>query len=531
MLQELEAVKQRLLQPISESQPCGEDPKYEDAYDELKQEIAKMGGMGSGSTDWNKVELGAIDLLEKSAKELNLLVYLVSAWTVNRKLPGMVVGFELVTGMLEQWWTGMFPPLKRIKPRKNAFTWLQERVTAELPKCKSEDVELLERALAALKSMKDAVYESFEDPPCNFRKVRDVFEEWRTQAPQNEPEPAPVEEVATPEPQTPQTIASQPAAPKPAPAAPARPAAPVDVPSLADDADAEQLLEVLAKIAGQLRPLAPQSSSSYQLLRIALWEGASEPGSNESRETFFPAPADEIANALKTMATRAAWSDLLERCEDLLNRWWYWLDLQRYAAQAAAGLQWTDLAAFIERETWKLDERLPNLKELKFNDGAPFASPETRDWLAGLDGGGGEGSGGGGDVDPGEALLSAMRLLGGDAFSDALNEAQTAIGQAPDRRSALQLRLAAAAFCMEADQPEWAASLLHGLIEEVEQHHLAWWEPRLAARVWRLMLETARALKEEEPEYREWERRAMRALAAFDLAQAGRFPKKKEPFA
>jgi len=535
LLKELEAIKDKLLQPISESEPCGDDPKYEDSYDALKQEIAKLGGMGAGSTDWNKVELDSINLLETKSKELNLAVYLVSAWSVNKKLAGITVGFELIAGMMTQWWATMYPPLKRIKPRRNAFVWLQDRISSELPKCKEADAILLTRAQEALASMKDAVYEHFEDPPCNFRKIRDTLAEWLVQAEPvaSEPEPEPVE-TAQPTPVQSSTVQSTAPTPPPvqptqAAAQPRKPTEPVDVPSLADDANAEQLLEVLAKIAVQLRPLAPQATAPYQLLRIALWEGAGEPGSNDSRETFFPAPAETIADAMKTMASRGSWSDLLERAEDLTNRWWYWLDLQRYAAQSAAGLGWDDLATFLEQGAHALDQRLPNLKELKFNDGTPFASPETKDWLTQLER---KVGGGGGSVeeDPLDTLLSAMRQLGGDAFGEALEKAQASIASAKDKRTALQFRLAAASFCMEVDQAEWAHSLLAVMVDEMEKNNLAWWEPQLAARVWKLMLESARVLKEESPDYQSWEQRAMHALAAFDLTQVGRFPKKQEPF-
>ena len=66
------------------------------------------------------------------------------------------------------------------------------------------------------------------------------------------------------------------------------------------------------------------------------------------------------------------------------------------------------------------------------------------------------------------------------------------------------------------------------MLAEAEANNLAYWEPTLTARAWRLMLEAARTLKEEDDRYIDQERQAMQALAAQDLTQAGRFPKKKE---
>ncbi len=526
MLDQLDTAKQKILEPISESAPCGKDPKYEDNYEALKHEIAKMGGMGVGSPDWKMVEREGAALLEQKAKELNLAAYLAAAWTVNHGLEGMTAGMEMVQALIEAYWENMFPPLRRIKPRRSALTWLQDRLAERLPRCISKDAALIERAQQAVAGLKTAVYDRFEDPPCNFRRIRDTLEEWHGHVPPPEPV-APPEPIQPPEPAA--VVSPEPTPPStPAPTAPPAPVPVVVAPVIAGDANVEQLLEALAKIAGQLRPFSPNRPVSYRLQRLAVWEGATEPKANESGETFFPAPAEEVANALRTMFTRAAWDQLLERAEDLTNRWWYWLDLQYFAAQAAGQLQYQDILEVIEEETRDLETRLPGVKELKFNDGTPFASSETRDWLVQLEKK--RARGGAGAEDPGAALMSNLRSLGGDKFAEAMAEAQAAVDAAPDRRTALLLRLETASFCLEVDQSEWADSLLQGLIEEMEQHQLAWWENKPAARAWSLMLETARLLKEEDPSFRDWERRAMRALATHDLARAGRFPKKKAPF-
>jgi len=540
VLEQLEDIKGKLLAPISADQPCGEDPKYEDAYEALKQEIAKMGGMGAGSTDWEMVEKESFNLLAQSAKEINLLAYWSVAMTRNHGLAGMAVGLECAGAVLATFWEPMHPPLKRLKARAGAVSWLQERVNELLPGLESADRELLERASEAATQLKERVFACFEDPPANFRKLRDQLADWLAKAPQPEPEPAAEPEGETePEAAAPgqgEAAAEAPAKPaaKPPAAAPEKPRAqapsrPVEAPELPEGADADALYEALGKIAAELRVLAPNRVSPYALQRIALWDEAELPAHNDAKETFFPAPADEVQASLKNMRSKAVWAQLLERAEDLTARWRYWLDLQRYAAEAADQLDYDDVARTIERETKRLTERLPGLADLKFDNGLAFASPETRDWLEGISLAG-DGGGSAAAPDAAAELRGAMRQLGTDQFAEAMAAAQTAIDGAINRREALRLRLEAAAFCLEAEQPYWADSLLRALVDEIESARLDYWEPQLAAEAWRLTLETARELKESEEGYLELERRAMRALAALDLGQAGRYPKKKPTY-
>ncbi|MCG8668659.1 MAG: type VI secretion system domain-containing protein, partial [Pseudomonadales bacterium] len=296
--------------------------------------------------------------------------------------------------------------------------------------------------------------------------------------------------------------------------------------AIAEDAGTEALYEVLGKVGRQLGELEIENPLPYLLQRMSVWSGATLPRHDESRETFFPAPPDELVNSLKNMNSKSAWESLLGRTENLLMDRWFWLDLQYYATQAARGLDALEVAATIEEQTRKLDERLPDLKELKFNDGSAFASPVTRDWLVQLGQQSGPG-GAGGEPDQGALLLSDMRQMGVDRFADAMNTAQEKIRNAGNARTAFQLRVAAARFCIEADQFYWAESLAESLVDHIEKHGLDSWEPELAGKAWTVLLEVARELKETDEAYPALERRAMKALAGLDLAGAGRFPKSR----
>ncbi|MDJ0841625.1 MAG: type VI secretion system protein TssA [Acidobacteriota bacterium] len=532
MLDQLDAYKEEILKPIPGDDPWGEDPKYEDDAEWLKEEIAKMGGMGAGSTDWEQVELKSRGILVQKAKDLNTLAIMVTAWTISHKLPGMVVGMELLAYFLGEPWPDIHPkPMpKKKRARSNSLSWLQEQLGDRLEECLSEDRVVLERGKEAVAQCKDLIYEKFENPPAAFKQIRNRIDEWLLQLPE------PVEESEEGEAETDEGATGETAETKAAPArkaepttpAPGRPAVQVEAPEVAEDADTGALYAALEQIGRQLHQVDSSQSLPYLLRRMALWNDVSLPRHDDNKETFFP-PQDDGSDALSAMLSKGPGQGLLEKAEDLFQEeTWWWLDLQFYAAQGAQGANAEEVVDIIERETNRLLERFPELPDLKFNDGkTTFASPQTRDWLQQIAQKAAMGTGGGAAIDPGAELLSAMRQLGSEKFSEALSDAQAAIKGAGDARAAFQMRIAAARFCIEAEQFYWAESLAESLVSQIEHHNLDRWEPELAGRAWAVLLEVARELRETDDAYPGLERRAMKALAGLDLSGAGRYPKSR----
>lgn len=518
----LDLLKAELLQPVSAAAPCGEDCRYDERFERLKAEISKLSGVASGVANWQVIDQLSTALLRES-KDLNLGAYVAMAWINAEKAVGLVVGMELMTGLIQTFWEGLYP--QKPKPRGICLAWYQEKALASLKDCQSQDRALIERGLEASTALKEAVYERFEEPPANFRGIHSALEEWLAAAPAPkpaEPPPAPAAPVSAPAPAPPSSAPSPAPTPAPAPSAPVASSAPS--PALAlpqvDGSSMAALADHLASLAEQMFRLDPFESLGCLLRRLGLWHGVGEPR-HEDRVTSFPDPDTFRVDALIEMRKSAQWSNLFTRVEDLFAQQWYWLDLQCYAAVAAEGMNRPDLTRIVEEQALALDERLPNLKELRFTGGTPFANAETKDWLAQLPAK--LSAGGGGAPDEAASLMSELRKLGRGAFAEAMKLAQTRVESARDGRLAFRMRAKVAAFCLEVDQPRWAQSLAQALISEAETHRLAYWEPRLAAEAWSVQLEVARRFNELE-RYRELEEQAMQQLAALDLAAAAQFP-------
>jgi type VI secretion system protein VasJ len=389
--------QEQILKPISSDEPCGSDPKYETLYEGIRAEVAKTSGIGHGAPDWEKVESDSIQLLVETAKEINLMAYLVSAMTINHDLDGMTEGFRCFSRFLKTYWPTMFPPLKKIKIRARAVAWLSDRVMEQSDIFQIKDRPKLVQALEAVKELKDAVYEYFSDPPTKFSGLRNAIEDQLATLPEEKPEPdivAITPETAGPSPETP------PPAPAPAPSGGQAPQF-----SLPSSTDLSALSDPLTHLAGDLFESDPTQTLSYTLNREIAWMDFKTPNSQGGGATMVPAPVPELQESLKIMNSKANWTDLLVRCESILIRWPFWMDLQYYASQAAKGLgkDYERALAIIEFYASGLTTRFPDLLKLKFDDGTPFTNPATKKWVSDL----AASSGSGGSAPAPEELFAA----------------------------------------------------------------------------------------------------------------------------
>ena len=56
--------------PVSEASPCGENIRYETAFEELEAELAKQESLSSETVDWKRVAELSSGILKDSSKDL-----------------------------------------------------------------------------------------------------------------------------------------------------------------------------------------------------------------------------------------------------------------------------------------------------------------------------------------------------------------------------------------------------------------------------------------------------------------------------
>ncbi|MFT4192550.1 MAG: type VI secretion system protein TssA [Comamonas sp.] len=131
-----------LLAPISADSPCGEDASFSDLFDRIR-EARRFDDPNLSQGDW-ATELktadwrSALDLsvkvLTTVSKDLQAAGWLAEAAINRHGLEGATDGLNVIAGLLEQYWDGLYPELDGddADERAGKIAWLNTNLAAAL---------------------------------------------------------------------------------------------------------------------------------------------------------------------------------------------------------------------------------------------------------------------------------------------------------------------------------------------------------------------------------------------------------------
>jgi len=108
-----------LLAPISSDHPCGEDMSFDNVFDQVREaRRADDPNLRQGewqtelkTADWRLVIRQASEVLAQQSKDLQMAVWLGEALIAMEGLAGADQAFQLLHGLLDQYWEGLYPEL------------------------------------------------------------------------------------------------------------------------------------------------------------------------------------------------------------------------------------------------------------------------------------------------------------------------------------------------------------------------------------------------------------------------------------
>lgn len=345
------------LQPIRPDAPVGDDPRYDDDFLAIKEEVAKL----SGINDTLIVE-AAERLLKANAKDVRLAVYYVYGRMRRDGAEGIADGFELLSALIDRFGPQLLPA--RAESRKAALEWLAGATfTDRLDRVQNLTDAPLERTLSALA----LILERTAQWPETARPALDgLFRrfEARLESPSATVSPG----------------SGEPTRPYPLPPSSSLPAA-------GEVASVRDLLDRARQMAFFLREQPQGYLCAYRLMRCVRWDTLTDvPPHEASGKTRLAAPRAELRAQLKRLLLQRQWPELLDRVEQAFAEGanHFWLDLQYYAftAQDQAGGEYTRVRDLLATDCALMLERLPGLEQLAFTDGTPFADDATLQWIA-----------------------------------------------------------------------------------------------------------------------------------------------------
>ena len=464
-------------QAIAGPDAAGRDVRNDPDFEAIEAEIAKLSSLSSGNlVDWALVSKLSTEMLASKAKDLSLACFLSAALLETRGLPGLADGLQVIAGLLETYWETLYPPLKRIRARRNSLEWLVERVVKRADETGwttlgPQASELIATLTDSVQAIDKVLLEKDGDAP-SIRPLLSLVKA------------LPVVEVPDPAATAKAVLKASSSAAVPASANPAPPHSAETAEKALDKACAD-----LAGIAGWLLQANMADPLPYRLNRLAVWTPLNTLPPASAEKTLFPAPISQVIDALARLTASQSDADIIAFAEAQLAAFPLWLDLNCVCAAALERLGGEYLAASreVSGETARLIERLPSLLHFSFASGMPFADSATQAWLQSWQ------SPGSADTTPAKqggksnsrdalkALVGkAHALAANDNLAGAIASLQGRIDEGGSASDQLFLKIRLSELLLQERPGAALEAFVLPLVECIDQFRLAQWEPALA---------------------------------------------------
>ncbi len=469
-------------EPICAERPAGADVRYDAAFAELQEEVDKLSlPSAAGGVNWEKVTRFAAEILAHKSKDLLVATYLAVALIYTRRQDGFSCGVKLIMDLLVRFWEELYPPKARARGRLRSLEWWiekSENALGQLP-ARSIPEEQARLILANLEQIEQLLRQHLTDAP-SVRRLAELTEELTAEktpeATRPERQPPPAEEVRTvvPPPPEPQTA----------------PGEEIQSPQIAKRSLDQHFLKI-REIAGYYLRQDTAAAAAYRLSRQAVWCVIEDMPPATAGKTRIPPPDKQVVKMLFELRDTGDAEALLKAAEGRLPQYIFWLDLNRFTAEALTrlGQRYTRALQAVCQETAFLLHRLPGLEELSFADGTPFANPDTKQWLVGI----AMDSGRTGGLDEalapaaarsddgmGADIAEAHAMIRGGKMLEAIEKLQRKLNGAASSRERILWRLAIARLMLDVRQVKLALPQMEQIVREIDHFRLEDYDPALA---------------------------------------------------
>lgn len=108
-----------ILTPIEGENPAGENLRYAETYDVIKEARREDDQLDRGdwdreikTADWETVRRIALEALTEKTKDLQIAVWLTEALIKTEGFSGLNMGLQVISGFLENFWDNLYPEIE-----------------------------------------------------------------------------------------------------------------------------------------------------------------------------------------------------------------------------------------------------------------------------------------------------------------------------------------------------------------------------------------------------------------------------------
>ena len=497
-----------LLTPINGENPAGEACNYEDEYEAIEHEVAKLSAIELEEVNWELVADNCQELLQEKTKDLQLCCYLAVSLFQVQGYAGLNEGVQLVDQMQNSFWHDLYPPLKRMRGRAAAINWLNTQLVKMLQDKPPlhNDAGQLEEMYLTLESINQFATEYIDQNTPNLSELLRLVNGYRSQV-QSTPETPDQEEKDSD-----QLVGttSNIAATTTSNEAPIATAAPViEPPTVADSSDLSKVQQSARKalkiMAESGRSTRLNDAQHFYLNRVAVWLPVTELPMNTDGKTQLQPPTEQAITQLKTQLDNGENEQVILTVEDMLASSPFWFEGNKISAQAMEdmGKKFSNARVTIISSTYAFLQRFPGLSDLSFADGSDFVSENLQQWLASetgmSDGNSLTTSSTSADLIQPEIVNEARTLAGKSKLAEALQLLDDELNQASSGKQKFSLRILQAELCSSSERYDMATPILELLDSEQQSREMSSWEPALSIQVLQSLLNCYTKLLKKKP--------------------------------
>ncbi|WP_188052704.1 type VI secretion system protein TssA [Vibrio harveyi] len=388
---------ERLLAPISDSAPVGEDARYEFCYEMMESEVKKFGSLFGETVDWSVVKTHATEVLEHHSKDLKAICYLVRALTEEFGLQGFEQGLKLLSEALNRFGVELYPSRKR--GRDGAVEWLNHQfklVSSKLAES-PQSWELVSSCISTIEDVQRQYDDVYQDSEADFFEIRTQLNVLSQQvAVDNQSDdatatleqatpaaqPAKAEVVETPAQSDVQTRASNTVLQTSKPA-PVKKAVTKEVDIDTDFSSPTASKRTLKKVAEMMLHANPSDPLAYRIYRHLTWDDIDGLPDHQNNQTPLSlAVSSDQQTEYRDKANQESDIDTIKRLERTLTDAPFWLTGHYLVSLMLNNLGFDDAAIAVKQEVKRFVDSLEGIEYLTFKNSLPFADEATLSWLS-----------------------------------------------------------------------------------------------------------------------------------------------------
>lgn len=515
---------------IIDNNPAGFDVRDSEQFSLIQEEFAKLTNPSASTPpDPAVIVKNAAELLASKGKDITVAAYLANGLMRQNGLIGLAQGLRILGDLIENYWETLFPPIARMRGRRNSIQWLVDQTSKHLESTTydPQPISVCDDLKNQIQRVDELLSSRDDESPGLFRLLSLV------QAIPLLAEPQPT--IAEPPPPVSivdQTISVQdnqspapPSATVTAQSSSLAQVTPLSVPAITNIDDAVQALgscqKHLIDIADAILSSDVSNPLAFRLVRTSAWLDVFELPPHTNLQTLIPPPKSQIKDMLSAAQGSQSWQSLVQICESNVAVSIFWLDLHRLSELSLSNIGASCDAARneIRIQVTSLMARLPELPTLKFNDGTPFADSETLEWLSGITQAASQNSAQTSrTADDGLAreISKARGLIQDGATENALELLGSFMRKTASARVKLLCQIELCGIVLQSQPVVSAVPYAESILGTLEQHQLVAWDPELSISA----LRTCYKAYARTPSQAEYANEILAKLAAIDPAAA-----------